>query len=126
MPAPSPIIKGLTTIKWGSSATIAAGALTAAIVVRGTFTPKNGQPIEIEDNNGYAAALVFLEDGFDATLECVYDSAIVWPVDGDAISVKRPRDAAAKSSWVCSLEDTVERKKEATVSIKIAYRPGVA
>lgn len=126
MPAPSPIIKGLTTIKWGTSSTLTEAAFTSAIVMRGSFTPKNGAPIEIEDNNGFAAALVFLDDGFDATIECVYDSAITWPTDGDEIAVKRPDDDTARDSWVCSLEHTVERKKEATVSMKICYRPGVA
>lgn len=126
MPAPSPIKKGISTIKWGSSATVAAGALTAAIVARGSFTDKNGQAFEIEDNEGFAAALIFLADGFDGTLECVYDSAITWPAVGDAISLKRPRDAAALQCYVASIEDTVERKKEAMLSIKVHYRPGVA
>lgn len=126
MPAPSPIKKGLTTISWGSTGAVAAGALTAAIVARGSFTAKNGQAFEIEDNEGFTKAMVFLADGFDATLECVYDSAITWPADGDAISLKRPRDAAALSCYVASIEDTVERKKEAMLSIKVHYRPGVA
>lgn len=126
MPAPSPIIKGLATIKWGSSGTVAAGALTAAIFVRGSFTDKNGQAFEIEDNEGFSKALVFLADGFDATIECVYDSAITWPAIGDAISIKRPRDAAALGGYVASIEDTVERKKEAMLSLKIHCRPGVA
>lgn len=126
MPAPSPIKKGITTISWGSSGAVASGAVAAAIVARASFTPKNGQAFEIEDNVGFTAAMVFLNDGFDASLECVYDSAITWPAEGDAVSLKRPRDAAAVQAYVASIEDTVERKKEAMLTIKIHYRPGVA
>lgn len=124
MPAPSPIIKGLTTIKWGPAGALA--ALTTAIVARGSFTPKNGAAFEIEDNEGFTAAMVFLNDGFDASIECVYDSAITWPAVGDAILLKRPRDAAALTCYVASIEDIVERKKEAMLTIKVHYRPGVA
>lgn len=122
---PSPIIKGLTTIKWGSSGAIAAGAMTAAIVTRCTFTGKNGAALEIEDNDGFSKAMVVLDDGFDATVEVVYDSAINWPVLGATISLKRPADAAAQNSLLADIEQAVERKKEAMLTLKLHYRPGV-
>ncbi len=124
MPA-TPIKKGLTTILWGSGTAVPSGALAAAIVVRASFTDKNGSAIEIENNDGFAAAMVLLNDGFDATLECVYDSAITWPVIGDTVSLKRPNDVAALNCLVASIDPSVERKKEATISIKVHYRPNV-
>lgn len=125
MPAPSPIIKGLTTIKWGSTGAVAAAALTSAIVARASFTGKNGSAIEIEDNEGFAKAMVILADGFDANIECVYDSAITWPAVGDTVALKRPRDTAALNCLLADIEDAQERKKEATLTLKLHYRPGV-
>lgn len=121
---PTPIIKGLTTIKWGSGTTTS-GALTNAIVARGSFTGKNGQAIEIEDNDGFTKAMVVLEDGFDANVECVYDSAITWPAIGSTVALKRPRDAVALNCLLVDIEDSVERKKESMLTLKLAYRPGV-
>lgn len=120
---PSAIIKGLTTISWGSSG-VATG-LTNAVLVRGSFTPKNAAPIEIEDNEGFAKTLVLLVDGFDAKIECLFDSAITWPPEGATVALKRPRDGAPLNCLLASIEDTVERKKEATLSMSIHYRPGV-
>lgn len=122
---PSPIIKGLTTIKWGSSGAVTAAALTSAIVARASFTGKNGSAIEIEDNDGFAKVMVLLEDGFDATVECVYDSAITWPSIGATVALKRPRDATALNCLLADIEDTQERKKEAMLTMKLHYRPGV-
>lgn len=121
---PTPIKQGLTTIKWGSGATLKS-VITAAIVARATFTGKNGAAIEVEDNDGFAAALVVLNDGFDATVECVYDSAITWPAIGVKIAMRRPRDAADLDCLLADIEDTVERKKEAMLTLKLHYRPGV-
>ena len=111
---PSPIIKGLTTIKWGSTGAVASGAMTSAIVVRASYTDKNGAAIEIEDN-----------DGFDASVEVVYDSAIAWPAPGDTVSLRRPRDAAPVNCLLAAYDDSVERKKEGMLTLKLHYRPGV-
>lgn len=120
---PTPIIKGLTTIRWGTGG-VATG-LTTAVVTRGSFTPKNAGPIDIEDGDGFSKALVLLDDGFDARIECLFDSAITWPTIGATVALKRPRDAAPINCLLASIEETTERKKEATISMSIHYRPGV-
>lgn len=121
----TPIKKGVTTIKWGSGSTLKSAALLTAIVARGSFTPVNGQPFEIEDNDGYTATEVLIDNGFDATVECVYDSALTWPAVGATVALRRPRDAADLNCLLIDIEDTVERKKEAMLTLRIAYRPGV-
>jgi len=121
---PTPIKKGLTTIHWGSGDTLS-GALTNAIVARMNATAKNGQAFEIEDNDGFGKAWVLLVDGFDADVECVYDSAITWPAEGAAVTLKRPTDSVALSCLLSSIDQTKERKKEAMLTLKIQYRPGI-
>ena len=121
----TPIKKGLTTIQWGSGGTTN-GGLSGAVVVRGTFTPKNGDPIEIEDNEGFAKSLILLDDGFNATVECLYDSAIAWPAVGDTVQLKRPSDAAPINCLLSSREEATERKKESSLTMRLVYRPGVA
>lgn len=121
----SPIKKGLTTISWGSSGAAPAAPLSSAIVARASFTPKNGQAVEIEDNDGFTKAMVLLDDGFDATLEVVYDSAITWPAVGDTVQLRRPRDSGNLNCVLASIEDTVERKKEAMLSLRLHYRPNM-
>jgi hypothetical protein len=83
----TPIIKGITTINWGVGDVPGTGLPAGAIATAGTITPKNGEPIEIEDTNGIAAALVFLPDGFNAELSFVYDGAKVWP---DVAATQKP------------------------------------
>jgi hypothetical protein len=124
---PSATIKGLTTIKWGTAGRLTAGAFTNAVVMRATFTPKNGEPIEIEDNDGFAKALVLLDDGFNATVEVLFDTAITWPAVGDTVALKRPNpNAEAALNCLCaSIEQASERKKETTLSMRLVYRPGV-
>lgn len=121
----TPIKKGLTTIHWGSGSTTS-GALAGAVIQRATFTPKNSDPIEIEDNDGFAKTLVLLEDGFNATVECLYDSAISWPAVGDVVSLQRPDDDAPLNCLLVSREEAKERKREATLSMRLVYRPDVA
>lgn len=120
---PSPIIKGLTTIKWGSGGALSAFA--SAIVARVSATPKNGQSFEIEDNDGFAKAMVLLDDGFDADVECVFDSAIIWPAVGATVALKRPSDSGALNCLLTSREESNERKKEAMITLKLQYRPGI-
>lgn len=121
----SAIKKGITTIKWGSGNALTGAGFTSAIVARMTATPKNGDPIEIEGNEGFAAALVVLDDGFNASVECLYDSAITWPAVGTTVTLKRPTDASALNCLLVSREETAERKKEATISMKLVYRPDI-
>jgi hypothetical protein len=118
--------KGVTTIKWGTDDVLTNAAFTSAVVIRMTATPKNGDPIEIEGNQGFAHALVLLDDGFNATVECLYDSAITWPTVGSTTTLKRPGDGAALTCLVTSIERGAERKREATLTMRLVYRPDIS
>lgn len=130
----SAVKKGVTTITWGDSLSPNSNsALVGAIIESGKITPKNGAPIEIEDNQGFAAVIVFLDDGFDATVNLVYDKAIAWPNIAAKVTLTVPTwnggANAADTSYNCFVAATPEidqaRKREATISYKISYRPGL-
>jgi hypothetical protein len=118
---PSKIVKGITTIVWGTDNFMASPA--GAIIDSGTITPKHGEPIEIEDNSGFAAVQVMLDDGFNK----------VWPQVGANVSLNLPNTASNSGntvSYVCLVgaqpELTQNRKKEAMIQFSLSYRPGVA
>lgn len=115
---PSPIKKGLATITWGS---IGVTALSA-IVESFSLQSKTEVP-EIENGDGFTATEVVLNNGFDADLKCVYDSAVTWPVEGDMMTLKRLGDATGKPCLVCGVNDEIARKKEGMVAFKVQYRP---
>lgn len=123
----SPTIKNVTTIKWGTSATL--GTPSGAIVQSGRITPKNGMPIEIEDMNGFTIIPVFIPDGFDAELTMLYDTALTWPAQADTVVLTLPKWAATGgaqtfSCYVASDPSIdLERKREATITYKFIYRP---
>ena len=126
----SPIIKGITTIVWGTANML--GSPAGAIIESGTVTPKHGEPIEIEDNNGFAAVEVILDDGFNAKVHCMYDAAKVWPQAGANVVLNVPNSAAANAAavaYICLVvampEIIQNRKKEAMLQFSLTYRPGV-
>ncbi len=127
---PSPIKKGITTIKWGSGSAL--GTPSTAIVESISVTPKNGKPIEIEDNDGFAATLVLLQDGFDAEVTCLFDTALAWPTEGATVALTVP--PLAGGGTLAPLNCTasgvpgynVARKKEATIKFHLTYRPNVS
>ena len=126
----TPIKKGVTTIQWGSGSVL--GTPSGSIVESITLTPKNGKPIEIDDNDGFAATLVVLQDGFDAEVTCLYDTSKVYPKDGDAVNLTVPTitGAATQTAYACTCTGfpgwTVTRKKEAVIKFHLTYRPGVS
>lgn len=129
----SAVAKGITTITWGIGLSANSnGAFVGAIVESGKITPKNGAPIEIEDSQGFTAVVVFLDDGFDASLTLVYDSAKAWPNIAAKVTLSLPTWSGAvanATSYNCFVAATPEidegRKKEATIAYKISYRPGL-
>lgn len=129
MPVNSPIIKGLTTIRWGTSGAL--GAPVASIVEGISVTPKNGDPIaDIENGDGASLALVVLEDGFSAKVVVVYDTAKVWPAVGDAVTLTLPKvgglgGTQAFSCTLVSIPPELARKKEANLTMTLVYRPGI-
>lgn len=140
----SPTIKGLTTIVWGTNP--GPNSPAGAIVETLRLTPKNGSPIEIEDNNGFAAAAVMLDDGFDAALTCLYDANKAWPGASNNVTLQVPQWSSYNgtnfaggnmggnvtnwASYNCFVgaapEVDLSRKREATIAYKIVYRPGIA
>lgn len=132
MAAPTPTLKGVSTIKWGTSSTLP--NLATAVVDVVSITPKNAGPIgEIENNDGAAKTLVFLNDGFDAKVTTLYDSAVAWPVDYSNVNLAVPvPDGNANTAWttfVCIVASTVpalSRKKEAMLELNLVYRPGLS
>lgn len=117
---PSPIKKGLTTITWGTSLVTA----LSAIVESFTLDDKTEVP-EIENGDGFSVAEIVLNNGWDGTMKCVYDSAVTWPVQGDKIVLKRLGDANGKDCLVTGVNDEIQRKKEGMITFKVQYRPGV-
>jgi len=137
MPAPNPIIKGLTSIVWGTNnqVSLPAGAVVESLAV----TPKNAKPVaDIEDGNGASITEVLLVDGFDATVMCLYDLAKAWPVEGSNVNVVIPSNAGnmlgvgqsgsvlTYTCLVCSLAPDTKRKKEAGIKMEVTFRPNVA
>lgn len=137
------VIKGTPTIKWGTSNTL--GAPAGAIVESARLTPKNGSPIEIEDNDGIAAVLVQLRDGFNGKVSCLYDAAKEWPVEGANVAFTVAINGANANSYpfgegnaancangvvtfycLCaSIEPAYQRKKEQMIDLNLVYRPNV-
>lgn len=134
MPANSPHFEGLsgtTTILWGTEGSF---GLTGAIVESLAITPKNAGPIgEIEDGNGATVANIMLDDGFDAKVTCLFDRSKTWPTLGAAVTLTIPpyagglgTVAANTACFVCgNHEISLSRKKEATITLNLRYRPGI-
>jgi hypothetical protein len=127
-----PAIKkqGLATIVWGTDNMLATPA--GAIIESGKITPKNGAPIEIEDNNGFAISAVILDDGFDAKFSLLYDTAKAYPDSNAKVVVNLPNTLAANGNsiayncWVGATPELDQnRKKEAMISFTVLYRPGI-
>ena len=138
------IIKGIGTIVWGTGGILAAPA--GAIVDSLQLTPKNGEPIEIEDGDGIAAVEVLLRDGFNGKVAVMYDQAKTWPVEGANVAMAIPFNGANANSvpfgegngatvangvvtYVClvaSVSPSYKKKGEAMVDLSVTYRPNVA
>lgn len=125
----TPTIKGVTTIVWGTGSKL--GSPSGAIVESINIKPKNPTGIgEIENGDGAGVVDVLLDDGFDATVSCVEDTAKTWPATGAAVVLTLPNGAGAGSTaftcYVLGLPDqALSRKKEAMKTLNLRYRPGI-
>lgn len=138
-------IKGIGTIVWGTGGILSAPA--GAILESLSLTPKNGEPIEIEDNDGLAIVQVLLRDGFNAKANVMYDSAKTWPLEGaNATLAINYTGAAANAipfgegngasfangvvSYVVLVAAApalnYAKKKEGMMEFNLTYRPQVA
>lgn len=114
--------KGLTTIYWGTDGLLT--GVSTAIVNSAKYTTVGGKIGMVEDGNGAEVASVLLDDGFDAELECVYDSALSIPDMGDTVTLKRPSDATAVNCLcVANPGYDASKKNAATFTLKLEYRP---
>ncbi len=126
---PTPTIKGVTTIQWGPNNML--GVPAGAVVESGQIRPKNGKPFEIEDQNGFALSQIWIDDGFDATIRCLWDSAKSWPASQATVALTFPGLGAngAVETLNCSVaalpEVDVARKREAMIIYQLTYRPGI-
>jgi hypothetical protein len=128
---PSAILKGLGTIVWGTDNVL--GAPSGAVVESCAITPKNGEPIEIENNPGFTITEVVLDDGFNAKVQCLYDSAKAWPTTATgnvALTLVDIANANANAiSYKCIVGATpgltYGRKKELMIELSLHYRPAV-
>jgi hypothetical protein len=142
-------IKGIGTIVWGTGG-IAGGANgvpAGALIESITITPKNGEPIEIEDNDGLAAIQVILRDGFDAKVNVMYDGAKVWPQAGGNAALAISFNGANANAipfgegngatyangvvtYTCGVvadpQLNYAKKKEGLMEFPLRYRPNVA
>lgn len=123
-----------TTIVWGTEGRLGTGGPGAGSIVESiAITPRNAGPIgEIEDGNGASVVNVMLDDGFDAKVTCVFDSIKTWPVLGAAVTLSCPPYAGGTGTltdYVCFVagnhEISLSRKKEATITLNLRYRPGI-
>ena len=131
MSEPSAVLKGITTLVWGTANALSSPA--GAIIESFTITPKNGAPIEIEGNNGFTVAEVILDDGFNCKVNCVFDKAKAWPAAYSNVSLSIQDWANANGNTIafaCLVtsmpEITYARKKEGMIQFNLSYRPGVS
>lgn len=126
----TPTIKGVTTIVWGTGSQL--GSPAGAIVESIACTPKNPTGIgQIENGNGAEVADILLDDGFDAKITCVYDTAKTWPATGAAVTLTVPSlGGTGTTTYACYVtgqpEVSTSRKKEATITLNLRYRPGIS
>lgn len=142
-------IKGLGTIVWGTGGVLNAPA--GAILESISLTPKNAEPIEIEDNDGITAFEVLLRDGFNGKISAMYDATKSWPICGANASLAIPFNGAAANTIpfgepgtnggtatyangvvtytvLIASEPTLNyaKKKEGMIEYNVTYRPNVA
>jgi len=121
--AGTPVIKGITTIRWGTSspnAVLQAG-LNTAIVKKIVYKRLGGAPTLIQDNNGFTAVLVGINDGDELQVTAVDDTAITWPVQYDIVSMKVPGAANAKNFIMIDDGIDLERKREGERTMTMNY-----
>ena len=132
----SPTKKGLTTVVWGTKpgGTSVAPVIAGAIVTSINITPMNGGPVtKIENGDGSVVGKVYLDDGFEADVETIYDTALTYPALFSAVTLTLPAavdlsGGAAAAAYPCTLESNpvkFERKGVAMVTFKVSHNPGV-
>lgn len=125
MPANTPTLKGVTTLSWGTEGKVStpSGMIVEKIDIRNKYD----DPIaEIENGDGAGVALALLDDGFNATVTGKYDTSATYPTMGTTAVTLTFKNGLTYACHVVSVpRPSFVQKKEATIQIKLAYRPGI-
>lgn len=137
-PTPTQIGKS-TTIVWGTApgGTAVTPVVSNMVVTSIDIDPRNPGPIgEIENGDGALLTSIMLGDGFHATVEGVYDSALTYPALYGTVTLTLPVAVGFDSNagtptvyhiYVCLVESNpikFKRKGEAMISFKVSHAPG--
>jgi hypothetical protein len=116
--------RGIATIRWGTS-NLTNGNLANAIVESFSRKPIKDRT-KTPNNDGFTVRTTDINDGEEISLECVYDSNIVWPVEGDTIGFKQYANASNVDNYeVVEVEKSATRKKEGSITVKAERYYGI-
>jgi hypothetical protein len=105
-----------TTIRWGTSGVLQSN-LNTAIVKSVKVSRLGGEVIKMEDNDGFTAIIVGLNDGDKLEIEVVDETAKTWPVFFDVASLKVPGQTNAKNFLILDDDITLTKKDFGTRTI---------
>lgn len=110
-PALAFILKGLTTIRWGTDGFLEDAGLIGAIV----NSLKQSRMVDksyIENNSGFKVATILLIQGQTYDITCTDDTAKSWPDTGNKVLVQGPDDTLALEFLVVEDSYSAAKKKE--------------
>lgn len=136
--APTPTKVGaIPTMVWGTApgGTGIAPLIASTVCTSIKIDPRNPNPVgDIENGDGAVVESILLDDGFKGTVEFLFDSSLVYPVQGTAATLVLPAGAKVDfggnvihGTFPILIESnglTFERKKEAMISFNISHAPG--
>lgn len=131
----TPVIKPSANIAivWGSNDAASAGANNlpnGRLIETLTITPKNGEPIDIEDGYGFTVVQVMCKDGFNARATAVYDANKALPTEGANVTIVCPKTdgnagTANINATYWSWGFTRTRKREKMIELFFTHRPEI-
>jgi hypothetical protein len=131
----TPTIKASSNIAiaWGSANAVSganANVMPSGMLLETLqITPKNGDPTDIEDGNGFTAIQVGITDGFNAKATGVYDANKIMPAEGANITLVVPKSDGTNAGTTnvnCTFWSwgfARGRKSEKKVELSFTYRP---
>lgn len=114
--------RGITTIFWGTGG-VTSGTLNTAIVEEATWRPIKSRGT-IQEGQGFTVSTADIPDGEEATVRCVFDTAIAWPNEGDVVTLTKPGGTPTKFE-VVEIEQVATRKKEGSLTLKCERYVGI-
>lgn len=131
MANPTIKVQGNIAIVWGTKNAINAPNGLAGLVLDSLqLTPKNGEPVDIEDGDGLTIIQALAADGFNGKATAVYDANKALPAAGDNIQVLAPKGDGNAGTTVLnatfwSWSFSRSKKNPATVELSFTQRPGM-